>query len=399
MNGNSQVALRVSDLTKIYRLYDQPIDRLKELLFRRPRHSDFIALRDVSFELPHGRTLGVVGDNGAGKSTLLQLIAGTMTPSQGTIERDGVVLGLLELGVGFHTEFTGRQNIFLYGDVLGLSRRLVQTRIDEIIAFAELEAFIDRALKTYSTGMRMRLAFSLIATLDPDILIVDEALSVGDVYFQKKCIDRMMEFKNRGRTIIFCSHSLYQVSIFCDETLWLREGRVWMQGETLQVIPAYEAWQAQRGVQSDQADAGAHPEIPVRIVSLELLNELPCRRGDDLRFRLRIESVNPNLPFHVSFSIKMQNGYGVFATGTHLAGRPPLQGREHEILITYPRIPLLGGVYNAHARIFDNQGLMVYHEKILNKFEVKKDSLELGVCHLENNWSFKSIDSSDIPRK
>ena len=385
--NETKPALRVSGLTKIYHLYDQPIDRLKELLFRQPCHSDFVALRDVCFELPHGRTLGVIGDNGAGKSTLLQLIAGAMTPSSGTIERDGVVLGLLELGVGFHAEFTGRQNIFLYGDVLGLSRRLVQTRLDEIIAFAELEAFIDRPLKTYSTGMRMRLAFSLIAALDPDILIVDEALSVGDVYFQKKCIDRMLEFRNRGHTIIFCSHGLYQVSVFCDETIWLQEGRIRMHGQTLQVIPAYEAWQAQRSVQRDQADAGKHFDIPVRIISLELLNELPCQRGDDLRFRLRIENASSDLPFHISFSIKMQNGYGVFATGTHLIGHSPLRGRDHEILITYPKIPLMGGFYNAHARIFDDQGLMIYHEKILNEFEVKKDSLELGVCYLENNWS------------
>ncbi len=386
-----KLALRVRGLEKVYRLYDQPIDRLKELLLRRPRHSDFVALRNVSFDLPHGQTLGVVGDNGAGKSTLLQLIAGTLTPSQGAIERDGVVLGLLELGVGFHAEFTGRQNIFLYGDVLGLPRRLVQARIDEIIAFAELEDFIERPLKTYSTGMWMRLAFSLIVALDPDIMIVDEALSVGDTYFQKKCIDRMMEFRNRGRTIIFCSHSLYQISMFCDETLWLREGRIWMQGETLQVIPAYEAWQAQRGAKHDQADTDTHPEIPVRIVSVELLNELPCQRGDDLRFRLQIESVNPDTFFHVSFSIKMQNGYGVFATGTHLAGRPPLRGCKHEITIIYPAIPLLGGIYNAHARIFDDQGLMIYHEKILNEFYVNKDSLELGVCYLENHWEVRKI--------
>ena len=385
MNG-ANLALRVRGLTKVYRLYDQPIDRLKELLFRRRCHRDFVALREINFELPHGRTLGIVGDNGAGKSTLLQLIAGTLTPTSGSIERAGVVLGLLELGVGFHVEFTGRQNIFLYGDVLGLPRRQVQEQLDEIIAFAELEAFIDQPLKTYSTGMRMRLAFSLIASLDPDLLIVDEALSVGDTYFQKKCIDRMMEFRNRGRTIIFCSHSLYQVSMFCDETLWLREGQVRMHGETMQVIPAYEAWQAQRGVQRDQLEVGENPEILVRIVSLELLNELPCRRGDDLRFRLLIESSNPDLAFHVSFSIKMQSGYGVFATGTHLSGRPPLKGQKREILITYPRIPLLGGFYNAHARIFDDQGLMIYHEKILNEFSVEKDSLELGVCYLENYW-------------
>jgi lipopolysaccharide transport system ATP-binding protein len=384
--NNARLALRVSGLSKTYRLYDQPIDRLKELLFRRPRHSDFMALQDVSFELPHGRTLGVVGDNGAGKSTLLQLIAGTLTPTRGVIERDGSVLGLLELGIGFHAEFTGRQNVFLYGDVLGLPRRLLQTRFDEIVAFAELESFIDRPLKTYSTGMRMRLAFSLVASLDPDLLIVDEALSVGDVYFQKKCIDRMMEFRNRGRAILFCSHSLYQVSMFCDETLWLREGRIHLHGETARVVPAYEAWQAQRNARNEETKAAMRSDLPVRIVSLELLNELPCRRGDDLRFRLRLESARDDLPFHVTLSIKMDDGRGVYVTGTHLSGQPPLRGRRREVLISYPRVPLLGGLYSAHARVFDDQGLMVYHEKVLPGLEVCKDSRELGICYLENRW-------------
>lgn len=389
--SDTQLALRIRNLSKIYRLYNQPMDRLKELLFRQRRHTDFTALQDVGFELPHGRTLGVVGDNGAGKSTLLQLIAGTLTPTSGTVERDGSVLGLLELGVGFHAEFTGRQNVFLYGDVLGLSRRLLQARFDEIVAFAELGAFIDRPLKTYSTGMRMRLAFALIASLDPDLLIVDEALSVGDVYFQKKCINRMMEFKNRGRAILFCSHSLYQVGMFCDETLWLREGRVHMHGETDRVIPAYEAWQAQRNARQEEAKVEARSDFPVRIVSLELLNALPCRRGDDLRFRLRLDCVSDDLLFHVTLSIKMDDGRGVYVTGTHLSGRPPLRGRRREILITYPQIPLLGGLYSAHARVFDDQGLMVYHEKVLSDVEVRKDSRELGICYLENNWEIKEL--------
>jgi lipopolysaccharide transport system ATP-binding protein len=384
--SDAKPALRISNLSKVYRLYDQPIDRLKELLFRRPRHSDFAALQEISFDLPHGRTLGVVGNNGAGKSTLLQLIAGALTPSTGTIERDGTVLGLLELGIGFHAEFTGRQNIFLYGDVLGLSRRLVQARFDEIVAFAELESFIDRPLKTYSTGMRMRLAFSLIASLDPDILIVDEALSVGDVYFQKKCIDRMMEFRNRGRAILFCSHSLYQVSMFCDETLWLEAGQIRQHGETSRVLPNYEAWQAQRNARREQAEADGRPEMPARIISLELLNERPCRRGDDLRFRLQLECIDDDLPYHLTLSIKMDDGRGVYVTGTHLTGQPPLRGRQREVRITYPKAPLLGGLYSAHARIFDDQGLMVYHEKILSELEVRKDSRELGICYLENFW-------------
>lgn len=382
-------ALRVSGLSKVYRLYDQPIDRLKELLFRQRRYTDFVALQEVSFELPRGRTLGIVGNNGAGKSTLLQLIAGTLTPTAGTIAYNGSVLGLLELGVGFHAEFTGRQNIFLYGDVLGLSRRLVQSRLEEIIAFAELATFIDRPLKTYSTGMRMRLAFSLIASLEPDILIVDEALAVGDVYFQKKCIDRMTDFRNHGRTIIFCSHSVYQISMFCEETLWLENGRIRQYGETARVLSAYEAWQAQRSIEREQLEAEFRPEMPVRIASLELLNVLPCRHGEDLQFRLLVESSREDLPFHVTLSIKMDNGRGVYVTGTHLSGRPPLRGKRREIVVTYPRIALLGGMYTAHARIFDDRGLMVYHERVLPDFEVLKESREIGICYLENHWEIQ----------
>ncbi|PIE82809.1 MAG: hypothetical protein CSA09_05200 [Candidatus Contendobacter odensis] len=159
-----------------------------------------------------------------------------------------------------------------------------------------------------------------------------------------------------------------------------------MYGETSRIIPAYEAWQAQRNVQREQVEACGHSELPVRIISLELLNELPCSHGDDLCFRLRTESSRDDLPFHVTLSIKMSDGRGVYATGTHLSGRPPLSGKQREILITYPHVRLLGGLYSAHARIFDNQGLMLYHEKVLPDVEVRKDSQELGICYLENLW-------------
>lgn len=377
--------LRVTGLGKTYRLYEKPADRLKELLLRRKYHLDFMALRDVSFSLGSGRTLGVIGDNGAGKSTLLQLIAGTLTPSSGTIECHGSVLGLLELGLGFHPDFSGRQNVFLYGDMLGLSRRLVQSRLDEIVAFAELEAFIDRPLKTYSTGMRMRLAFSLVSSLDPDILIVDEALAVGDIHFQKKCIDRMMEVKGGGRTIIFCSHSTYQIGMFCDEVLWLKDGTVSMLGEIELVLPAYEAYQAKKDVGQGQME-DPQRSSPVRIAEFEVLNALPIRRGEDLSFRLLIESLSGDLSYHLTLSLKMDTGRGIHVTGTHLSGKPPLRGKRCEVKIIFPRIPLMGGIYSAHARVFDDQGLMIYHEQILPELVVRKDSKELGIFYLENRW-------------
>lgn len=383
--------LRISNLTKAYRIYDRPIDRLAELLTHRPRYKDFFALNDVSFTLERGKSLGIVGENGSGKSTLLQLIAGVLTPTSGTINCHGIVLGLLELGIGFHIEFTGRQNIFLYGDVLGLPRSLIKSKLDEIIAFAELGEFIDRSLRTYSTGMRMRLAFSLVASLDPDILIVDEALTVGDNYFQKKCLDHIMKIKEAGRTIVFCSHSTYQIGMFCEETLWLKQGAIEKHGDTLHVLAAYEAYQLRKGEQTDCEGQTRHNNAPVRITSLEILNKLPISRGEDVRLRICTEAISDELPFHVMVSLKFGVDFGVYATGTHLSGRPPIRGRQREIIVTYPKIPLLGGYYWFHVRTFDDQGMIIYHDKILldPELEVRKENNERGFCYLDNHWEIR----------
>jgi len=384
MNSGA-AALELVNLRKVYRLYDRPSDRLRELIYRHPFHRDFVALDGVSLSVPRGCTLGIVGDNGAGKSTLLQLVVGSLSPSSGSIARRGNVLGLLALGLGFHDEFTGRQNVFFYADVLGLPRALIQSKFDEIIGFAEIGAFIDQPLKTYSTGMRMRLAFALVASLDPDILVIDEALAVGDIHFQKKCIDRMLEIKNRGRTILFCSHSTYQISMFCDQVLWMKEGRAEMLGEPGEVIPLYEAYQMRKDAPATQESVPS-AETPVRITHAEVLSNPPLRCGTDLQVRIRTESADDDVPFHVSLSLKMDNGRGVFVTGTHLMGRPPLRGRQRQVLITYPKIPLMGGTYSLHARIFDDQGLMLYHEKVLPDLLVTKDSAELGICRLDYLW-------------
>jgi lipopolysaccharide transport system ATP-binding protein len=384
-------ALCVRNLTKIYRRYESPLDRLKEFFVNGNRHSDFVALKDVSFSLKKGESLGVIGENGAGKSTLLQLIAGTLTPTYGETEINGTVLALLELGIGFHPEFTGRENIFFYGDLLGLPRRYIQSKYDEIVKFSELGSFIDMPLQTYSTGMQMRLAFSLISSLEPDILIIDEALSVGDLHFQKKCIDRIIEFKKREKTIVFCSHSTYQVGILCNRVIWLKNGMVEMFDRPEKVIPAYEFYQLEKDGESESVKQGASPsgDLPVIIREMELINRSPIKRGDDLKFRLLIESISDELPYNVTLSIKIESGWGVNATGTHLTGRKPLRGRKKEIIITYPNIPLLGGIYYAHARVFDDKGLMVYHEKVIPPFEITKESLELGFCYLENHWEIR----------
>ena len=383
--------LQVTNLTKAYRIYERPLDRLLELLTRRSRYRNFYALQDVSFTLQPGISLGIVGENGSGKSTLLQLIAGVLTPSNGSIQYSGNVLGLLELGLGFHIEFTGRQNIFLYGDVLGLPRTLIKAKLDAIIDFAELGEFIDHSLRTYSTGMRMRLAFALVATLDPDILIVDEALTVGDNYFQKKCLDHITKIKESGRTIIFCSHSVYQIHMFCEETLWLKHGHLERYGDTAQVLAAYEAYQLQKGEQINAEGQAKYAQAPARITAVKILNELPISRGDDLRLEIHTEAIADDLPFHVMVSIKYGTDFGVFATGTHLSGQAPIRGRKRKITVTYPEIALLGGYYWFHIRTFDDQGMIIYHEKIViePELEVRREGKERGFCYLDSRWEIE----------
>jgi len=233
-----------SHITKVYRLYDSPVSRLKERLWggRRHFHRDFRALEDVSLEVHTGETFGIIGRNGAGKSTLLQIIAGVLKPTAGRVKVEGRVTALLELGSGFNPEYNGRENIILSGQILGVSEAEMKRRLEVIVRFAELEEFIDQPVRTYSTGMLMRLAFAAAIHVDPDVLIVDEALSVGDVYFQRKSLDRMDYFRKAGKTVLFVSHDPGLVQRFCDRALWLEAGRPAMLGQSREVVTAYQAF-------------------------------------------------------------------------------------------------------------------------------------------------------------
>ena len=233
------LTLEVVQLGKEYRLYDSPRQRLKALVTGRDIHRSHWALRDVSFALHRGQCLGVIGDNGAGKSSLLKLLAGTLQPSTGTVRRSGRVTAILELGAGFHPDFTGRQNLYFGGSLIGISAAEMARLEPEIIAFSELGEAMDRPVKTYSSGMTVRLAFALVTAVEPQLLIIDEALAVGDQHFQKKCVERIESFRNNGCTILFCSHSLYHVQQLCDTTLWLKGGKVQAYGPTPEVLAAY----------------------------------------------------------------------------------------------------------------------------------------------------------------
>jgi lipopolysaccharide transport system ATP-binding protein len=241
MSSDDDVAIEVSRAGKTYRLYARPADRLKQALFGgRPRYTEFTALSDADFTLRRGEAMGIVGVNGAGKSTLLQLIAGTLRPTQGSVRTRGRIAALLELGSGFNPEFTGRENVFLNAATLGLEKREIDRRLDSIVEFSGIGAHIDQPVKTYSSGMYVRLAFSIATSVDPDILVVDEALSVGDGAFARRSFDRIMQIRDRGATVLFCSHALFHVEMFCDRALWLHEGRVREIGRVSQVLGRYQ---------------------------------------------------------------------------------------------------------------------------------------------------------------
>lgn len=260
--SSDDIAIQVTNLEKCYQIYDTPRDRLKQFfvprmqrLVRKVPHQyfhEFWALKDVSFEVKKGETVGIIGRNGSGKSTLLQMICGTLTPTRGSVETRGRIAALLELGSGFNPEFTGRENVYMNAAVLGLSREEINNRFDEIAAFADIRQFMEQPIKTYSSGMVARLAFSVAVQLDPDVLVVDEALSVGDMAFQEKSFTQMKRIREAGTSILFVSHSPSAVRNFCDRAIWLDTGQIRASGERLAVCDEYER-EMEDGIRRDSS--------------------------------------------------------------------------------------------------------------------------------------------------
>ncbi len=382
---NSSPILSLVGVSKAYKLYKKPSDRLKELFLRRPFHTNFFALKDVSLTLNRGESLGIIGDNGAGKSTLLQIIAGTLKPSSGTVEVKGKVLAILELGIGFHPELTGRENLFQYGQILGYDLDYLNRKFPEIVEFSELGSFIDQPLKTYSSGMVMRLAFSVVACLEPDIMIIDEALAVGDVYFQKKCIDKIMDFKRQGGTLLFCSHALYQVTRVSDRVIWIKNGTIWMEGDPEEVVASYEWELLERERKKAEASEATPVSSLVKIVDLFVENHKSLRRGSDIVFHIRTEAVSEEVKYHLAVSIKAPTGWGIYVAATHFDNLEPLKGSQH-VILRFPRAPIIGGRYYVHARLLDDKGLMLYDEKRIDNLILEKKHGEIGSCYLEHYW-------------
>lgn len=388
-------AIEAQQLSKTYRIYANPRDRLKEFLYRGRRgyHQEFWALRDVSFRVGTGSTLGLIGDNGAGKSTLLQLVAGVLRPSSGQVTTRGRVSTILELGTGFNPEFTGRENAVMSGTILGIPPREMERRLPEIAAFAEIGDFIDRPVKLYSSGMYVRLAFAVVTSVDPDVLIVDEALSVGDQYFQKRCVDRIETFRKAGKTILFCSHNLYQVRLISDEAIWLKDGLVVEAGDASQVVAAYENYLREREVPKEPVpvlEQGSKVFPWVARVQLSRDGEDAPRdqfvTGEDLTVTVQYEVPQPPTVVHVGIFIDRNDGVQVFGTGTHVAGVTP-PTRSGSVRLRFPRLALMSGTYSVSVSLLDEHGLHVYDHRVREfKFEVVHNVQAMGLCYLEHRW-------------
>ena len=402
----AEVVLRVSGLGKEYRLYASPRERLKALFSSRARHRSHWALRDVSFELRQGLCIGVIGDNGAGKSSLLKLLAGTMQPTEGTLERVGRVTAILELGAGFHPEFSGRDNLYFGGSLIGISHEEMARLEAGIAEFSELGEALQRPVKTYSSGMTVRLAFALVTAVQPDVLIIDEALAVGDQHFQKKCVERIMAFRERGCTILFCSHSPYHIRHLCDTAVWLEGGRVRALGPTEPVLGAYELHTRlrQQGEAAQVAQAASTPAVdgPVaaadepgtaRILSLALAGlgsgEPPLLQSTDLEATIIVRGRGDERP-NIGFMIEQSRGSGITSLATHEEGAHPvrLPDGSWRSVLTFPDLPLHSGEYVVSAFLFDESGLVVYDEWLQYlHFRFVSPTLKPGLVRLPHRWS------------
>lgn len=376
-------AIRVNNLGKAYKLYPNRWSRLAEwvLPFSGARHQLKWVMRDVSFNVEHGEAVGIIGINGAGKSTLLKMITGTTQPTTGSVEISGRVAALLELGMGFHPDFTGRQNVFMAGQLLGLTVEEIATAMPEIESFAEIGDYIDMPVRVYSSGMQMRLAFSVATVRRPDVLIVDEALSVGDAYFQHKSFDRIREFRKVGTTLLIVSHDKEAIQSICDRAILLDAGRVAREGNPEEVMDFYNALLADRNnlvIRQEVVATGAVQTISgtgeATITSVTLRNEsgapvevLDVGARASLQIRVKAHSTIPKLV--VGYMIKDRLGQPMYGTNTQLKGLPQEDVRAGEEL-----------TFNFHFPI--NLGPGTY-------------SIAVALCssetHLEKNYEWRDL--------
>ena len=397
----TEPAIVVESVSKNFRLYHERNRYIKAAILRgrRARYEEFWALEDVSFEVEHGSTLGLIGSNGSGKSTMLKCLTGIYRPDKGRVTVNGNVAALLELGAGFHPELTGRENVYLNAAILGLSKKDAERQFDSIVEFAGLERFINTPVKNYSSGMTIRLGFSIAAHVEPEILLIDEVLTVGDQSFQRKSSEKIEQFRREGRTIVVVSHSLGSVQQLCKEVIWLEKGRMMMRGPAAEVIAAYTGGSYTQHVAMDADFRERWGTEEVRIDRIELLNEV----GEKID---RIEtngamSITTQLTAQTSVrspvikvSISKLDGDIVWSS-TSRRSEIGLGNLNSPVLATIaiPKLPLLEGTYYISVACTDATGTTDYdHCQNWVRFDVHQNDLfEEGLVAVPSNWTINHL--------
>jgi ABC-type polysaccharide/polyol phosphate transport system ATPase subunit len=432
-------AIELLNVSKVYRRYGgRQFSTLKSALLQRSILRDlqpsetFPALTDVSFSVPKGSTYGVMGRNGSGKSTALKLVAGITKPTSGSVRVDGRISALIELGAGFHPEISGRENVFINGIMLGLTKREIQERFDEIVDFAELREFIDAPVKTYSSGMYMRLGFAVAINVNPDVLLVDEVLAVGDEGFTHKCLDKFAEFKRSNKTILLVTHSLALIERFCDEALWLDNGRAMAHGDPKRVVGAYltkieEGEEkllaattaraveiASRGQEGQEGREGQAPieqpadptsnmfqategrwgsrEVEITEVSFLDRSRQPSfvfHSGDPLSVRVKLRAAQPVDDFVFGIGLFNADGVCCYGTNTYLEEMTPqrLTG-EAEATFDIESLELVEGTYKLDIAVHKMDGFPYDYHRLLYTFRVKSRIQDVGIYRPRHHWTF-----------
>lgn len=431
-------AIEVTNVLKIYRRYarQRQFATLKSALLKGSLVRDlqpdetFPALRGVTFSVPKGCTYGVIGRNGSGKSTLLKCVAGITRPNEGSIKVDGRISALIELGAGFHPEISGRENVFINGIMLGLSKREIQRRFDEIVEFAELKDFIDAPVKTYSSGMYMRLGFAVAIHVDPDVLLIDEVLAVGDQSFTVKCLDKFAEFRRRNKTILLVTHSLDLVEKFCDRALWLDKGKTLAEGEPKRVVAAYlidvekseeqELAAAEAARKSAAATAVEMPasapaggpadssapadmfkategrwgsrEIEITDVTLTSPDGQAghvFQSGDPMHVHLKVRAHEATKDFVFGFGLFNADGICCYGTNTYIEELDPAQmSGDGEVHFEISQLDLVEGTYKIDVAAHKLDGYPYDYHRLLYTFRVKSRTKDVGIYRPRHRWSF-----------
>ncbi len=398
------VAVEAVNVSKRFRLIRERNASLKATILRGRRvvSEDFWALRDVSFEVYQGETFGLIGENGSGKSTMLKCLTKILRPTEGTVAVNGKVSALLELGAGFHPELSGRENVYLNGAILGLSQKELRRRFDDIVEFAGVGAFIDEPVKNYSSGMYVRLGFSVAINVDPDVLLVDEVLAVGDESFQRKCNEKFTELRNEGKTIVLVTHGMDAVQNMCHRATWFSHGRLMMVGPPREVIESYtETVEVDRQVDSDGHARWGSGEA--RVTDIVLLDGrgspvTKLHSGAPARFRLIYEATEAVERPVFNFSIRTLDGFEITAPNNRDADRVPekIIG-SGQVEVTFDCLRLLPGTYDLTVAISDYSGLRPYDlRKDVLRFDVERGSLyeQGGVVSLGGAWAFEGDGTS-----